>query len=140
MKIKLLKDIHKQGRGRIANKGELFEVRQLYSLTLLDRRWKYQVIDGALSGELFDPDVCLEIKEDDEQPAEDVFTEQEVEDIKLHYIEQLDKEKEKNDRLILAVTNLIRLMAERNGHELKIDELLTLMKESPLFQINTIQR
>lgn len=86
MKVKLIKPVQ-VSKFVSAKVGEIFKVRHYPDGTLLNLNRPFQVIDGQYSGLLINRDACIEVEEEKQ------YTEAEWNELKEHYVKELNKEK-----------------------------------------------
>jgi hypothetical protein len=111
MKIMLIKDRKMNERISIP-KGQVFSVREINENNVLGYTKKYyQIIDvrSPWSGELLPIEHCVEITNN---PLK--YTEKQYEDMESYYTEKLEKEREKNQRIIEITDKLTGILGKKN--------------------------
>lgn len=127
MKVKLLKDIefpYLAGKISIL-KGNEFLVRDVN----IFGKPCYQVTDGKYKSLFIQADAC-ELLDDK------MYSEKEWNDMENHYLVLLDKEREKNDRLIQAVSSLTKSIVNNREVSQKLDSFLLTMNARDLWRKN----
>ena len=132
MKIKTIASVIDPFKGMI-RKGTIFEVRYLPGNNLINFNQPYQVIEGEFSGTIINREQAIEIDK------EKAYTENEWNDMKSYYLEELDKEREKSGRAYDTIQNLTLQLCKKNKEIEKLEFYLEALAKGMKIAGDTIR-